>query len=324
MNKTIIASLALANLIIAVGSVDGVCTAAAVARLNGNPVIEMVFCQAFTVDKLPVSTWAGRRIVLVDLAVNNRDVEMTRRFITALRDGDNQLVAVIDEHNRADWLEVMGSFEDLVVEPQSQTDADGPKSSGEVLRRALDASGEKIDQHTLQLLGDADAADRMDFSGPFASVVNQAMKSNIADDTRRVYLARHFATNTAPDAKIASWMGEYEEILANHKQIVDAKVDLGDGIMRVVATGKKVDMTTLMNSLYKAGAKVVVLEGEAFNKALGRKTLQISFGASDPKLNLLTAIQSIVPTASGFASKVNVDPEHEAAALAAVRELLQS
>ena len=48
------------------------------------------------------------------------------------------------------------------------------------------------------------------------------------------------------------------------------------------------------------------------------------FRSKDQRFDLLTAIKAVVPTASGFASKVNVAPEHEATALAAVRALLQS
>ncbi len=322
MSRSILASLAAANLIIAVGSVDGVCTASAVARLTGNPEIEIVFCQAFTVDKLPVSTWTGRGIVLVDLAVNNRDAEMTRRFITALRDGDNELVAVIDEHNRADWLGILGSFEGLTIEPRSQTDEDGPKSSGEVLRRALETAGEEVDSHTLSLLADADAGDRMDFSGPFASAVNQAVKSAIQDDTRRVYLARHFAQNDTADSTIQGWCQEYEKILANHQEVLAGKKDLGGGLVRVSTIGKVVDMTTLLSELYK-GARVVVMEGEMFDKAAGKKVHQIAFGTNEKGFDLLACIKQVVPNASGFAQKANVETLFEEAATAAVRALLQ-
>lgn len=316
-------ALATTNLVIAVGSVDGILTTAALLRLIGKDEAEVCFTQAFTVDKLPVGSWRERRVALVDLAVNNRDPEMTRRFIAALRENGNEFVAVIDEHNREDWLAVLGSFDGLVVEPQSQQGGDdAQKSSGEVLRRALVKSGMEPDGHTAELLAAADAGDRMDFTTHFGAIVNQAVKSAIADDSRRAYLARHLAKSREADSKIQGWIKEYEEILVSHQEILGAKQDLGDGIVRVVATGKRVDMTTLMSTLYRSGARVVVLEGEAFNKALGRKAMQIAFGTDDKGKDLLAVVKAAIPSASGFAQKVNVDPEHEAAALAAVRSFL--
>jgi hypothetical protein len=149
--------------------------------------------------------------------------------------------------------------------------------------------------------------------------VNQAVKSDIANDRRREYLARHFAKNTQPDDTIRGWMAEYEEILANHEQIIATKTSLGNGIVRISTLGRKVDMTTLMNTLYRDGTKVVVIEGEAYNKSLGRKTIQVAFGTNDKSFDLLAVIKTAVPTASGFSQKANVDPQFEDAAIAAVR-----
>ncbi len=311
--------------IVAVGSVDGVCTAAAVLRLIGRPAVEvgLVFCQAFTVDRVDPTTWEppNRQVAFVDLAVNNRDDTMTADFVRRILEAGHEIVAIIDEHSREDWQGVLGSFEGLIVEPQSQKSEGGPGSSGELLRRAL--AGEEIDSHTAELLGAADAGDRMDFTTHFGGMVNQAVKSAIADDTRRVYLARHIASNRDGDEKIASWIKEYETILANHDKVVAGRVDLGNGIHRVSAKGLAVDMTTLMGRLYREGARVVALEGESYSKELKCKVLQISFGTNDRGLDLLSVVKAAVPTASGFAQKANVDPADEAAALAAIRAALR-
>lgn len=306
--------------ILSVGSVDGVCTSAALLRLIGEgKSVGLEFCQAFTVDRIDPTKWAaGSKVALVDLAVNNRDKAMTADFVRRVREAGHEIVAVIDEHDAGDWLEVLGTFVGLIVEPQSQSKGTF-KSSGAILKVA---AGPEAGDHTVELLDAADAGDRMDFTTRFGGVVNQAVKSDIGNDARRVYLARHFAGNVEADATILGWMAEYEEILGNHREIVAAGVDLGNGIMRVVATGKKVDMTTLMSGLYRGGAKVVVLEGEQYNKAAGCKMPMVSFGAADQKLDLLTPVKAVVPSASGFTSKVNVEPEHEEAALAAVRAAL--
>jgi hypothetical protein len=307
------------NMIVAVGSVDGVLTSAAVLR-NANPEAEIIFTQAFTVDKIDVDAWKpGRQVLFVDLAVNNRDEAMTVGLLQRIVEAGHQIIGVLDEHNAEDWAKTFANadlaYDDLVINPVSQANGD-IKSSGALLLSLL---GDEADEQTRELCLAADAGDRMDFSAHFSGLVNQAVKSRIADDSRRVYLARHFAFNREADDVIHGWVGEYEVILANHAAIIAGRVDLGNGIVRVDAIGRVVDMTTLMGDLYKLpGVRVVALAGEAFNKILGRKTVQISFGCRE-KLNLLGIVKDTVPTASGFAFKANVDPEFEEVAIAAIR-----
>ena len=90
--------------LIAVGSVDGVLTSAAVLRLIGRDC-QILFTQAFTVDRLDLSSLpTGSEIVLVDLAVNLKAPQMTVDFLRRLRAAGHHLVAIIDEHGRADWF----------------------------------------------------------------------------------------------------------------------------------------------------------------------------------------------------------------------------
>lgn len=319
-------SLKQTNLVVSVGSIDGILTTAALLRWLGKDETEcdLHFCQAFTVDKLPVDEWSGRHVCLVDLAVNNRDTEMTRSFVEQLRANDNSLVAVIDEHSREDWLEVLGSFDGLVVEPQSQDAGDdAPKSSGEVLRRALTEAREECNEHMAELLAAADAGDRMDFTTHFGSIANQAVKSNIRDDSRRVKLARHLAFHREPDEEIRGWIGEYEKILANHDTVVAGRQDLGHGIHRVSALSLAVDMTSLMARLYRDGARVVFLEGEMFSKVVGGKTVLIAIGTRDRSLDLMGVIRDAgIEPHGGFAQKVNIHPEDEAKAFSVVLGLI--
>lgn len=307
--------------IVSVGSVDGVCTSAALLRLIGSSDVGLQFTQAFTVDKVDVAKWpAGQKVAFVDLAVNNRDKVMTADFVCRVREAGHEIVAVIDEHSREDWLEVLGTFDGLEIEPQTQA-AGIFKSSGAILKAA---AGSEADVHTIELLDAADAGDRMDFTTRFGGFVNQAVKSDIGNDARRVYLARHFAKSIEPDSVIRDWMAEYEEILSNHKKIMAAKVDLGDGILRMSSMGMAIDANVLMNGLYQGGgARAVVLECEQFDATTGRRMATISFDVSDKSVDLLTLIKSVVPSASGFAKKVNIDPEHEEAALAIIRTALK-
>lgn len=313
------------NQIVSVGSVDGVLTTAALLRLIGNPEVPVVFTQAFTVDKVDPTKWeVNRNVALVDLAVNNRDKTMTAAFIQRLRDAGHTIVAVIDEHSREDWEKVLGSFDGLIIEPQSQAASDdAPKSSGEVLRRALMTLGVRIGDMEQHLMDQANQADAMNFTGKFAKTANEAVKSAITDDSRRVHIARHYAQQTHPSEQMLAWMEEYKAILANHSEILAAKQELGDGIVRAVATDKAVDMTTLMSSLYRGGAKVVALEGEAFVPAKKAKEILIAYGTSSKELDLMAIIKDAgVNPLGGFAQKVNVSLEDEATATEAIRTAL--
>ncbi len=308
------------NQIVAVGSVDGVCTTAALLRLINDD------CAETTPD---VGAWMpNRKVAFVDLAVNNRDPQMTAKFLDRIEQGGHEVVAIIDEHSREDWsaMSMHGDFDRLIIQPQSQNVEGGPKSSGEVLHRALVSAGELSPEdrnpYVEELLFAAAQADRMDFNTRFGAIVNQAIKSNIGDDSRRVYLARHLAKTSSPDATIIGWIREYQVILECHDRIVADRKDLGGGIHKVLTRGWKVDMTTLMARLYAEGAKVVVLVGESFNKSEGRKTIQVSFGTNDKSLDLLAIIKAVVPSASGFAQKATVMPDEEEIATQAVRYAL--
>ncbi|NCU44303.1 hypothetical protein EOM71_01340 [Candidatus Falkowbacteria bacterium] len=312
------------NFVVAVGSVDGICTSAAALRTLCEPETEIVFTQAFTVDRLDPTAWpTDRKVLFIDLAVNNRDEAMTVDFLRRITKAGHQVSGVLDEHSREDWEAAIKAadldFNSLLIKPVSQATS-AIKSSGALLLSIL---SNEIDEHTQELLGAADSGDKMKFDTHFGGLVNRAVKSKIGDESRRVYLAKYFAENTQPDETILSWIGEYDKILANHQEIIANRQGLGDGIVRVITIDKVVDMTTLMSQLYKLGAKVVIVEGLSFNKSVGRPTLQISFGSSDNQLDILGAIKAAGITSSGFTSKANVEPEDEAAALAAVRQLLQ-
>ncbi|HCX27711.1 MAG TPA: hypothetical protein DHI91_01055 [Candidatus Portnoybacteria bacterium] len=311
------------NFVLSVGSVDGVCCSAAVLR-NAAEGADIAFCQAFTVDKVDPAAWGERRnILLVDLAVNNRDESMTQDFLRRIKAAGYTIIGVLDEHNADDWRRAFAttelSFDDLAIQPVSQNEGD-IKSSGALLLSIL---GDEADEQTRELCKAADAGDRMDFSTHFGGIVNQAVKSRIMDDSRRVYLAKHFAQNRDADETIRGWIAEYEAVLATHEEIVAARKDLGDGIVRIDAVGKTVDMTTLMGAVYDLGYQVVLTEGEMFDKAAGAKIRQIAFGCKPGlKLDAVATIKAAGVDCSGFAAKANVKPEDEEAALAAIRAAL--
>jgi len=164
----------------------------------------------------------------------------------------------------------------------------------------------------------------MDFSTHFGKLTNQSIKSAIWDNSRRIYLARHFAENREPDEKILGWMAEYEAILRTHDKILTNREDLGNEIVRIDCTGKIVDMTTLMGQIYSlSGVKVCIVRGEMFNPAKKCKEVMASFGTRIKGFDILATIKDAGVPASGFASKANVSLENEANAIEAVRRALR-
>jgi len=324
------------NMIVSVGSVDGVLTTAAlIAYIDvwSKHKVGVQFTQAFQVDRIDPSKWeANRKVCFIDLAVNSRDEAMTHDFVRRVLAAGHEIIGICDEHDAAAWqkcCEATGvDWNRLVIQPKTRGQEDhglpGVTSSGSLLWRVLYLLHPYFTtQHIELLCADADAADRMDFTTHYGALVNNAVKSDIANDARREYLARWFAFNREPDATILGWCAEYEAILANHEEILSAREDLGDGIVRVDSRGKKVDMTSLMGELYKL-SKVAIVIGESYDNRVGRKVVAHSFGVQKGDIMVVLSSADGVTVVSGFASKVTVTPESGDAAIAAVRAWLQN
>lgn len=323
MTKHIISQLQSANHIVTVGSVDGVAVTAAVLRLIGKTDVGIDFTQAFQVGAIDVSKWAPvRKVVLLDLAVNLSDHEMTKAFIARIREAGHEIVAIIDEHDADHWSGVLGSFDGLAISPVSQ--ATGPVKSASALLWLNLLGFEGLDMHLMELLYAGECGDRRDFTTHFGRFINEAVKSDIGNNARRVYLARHFAFSHEADETILGWVKEYETILENHTAILAAKQDLGDGAVRVVTGDQQVDMTSLMNGLYRQ-YKIVVVDGVMFDPTptVKAKVALVSIATGDDTKDLVAAVKAAgIALHGGKGAKVNVDPADEAAALAAVRAYL--
>jgi hypothetical protein len=314
-----------ADVIVAVGSIDGVLTAAAALRNNPQPeAAQVVFTQAFLVDKLDPTSWgAGKNVLFLDLAVNNKNPAMTVEFLEKIKEAGHTIVGICDEHDGDAWSNALDSARidrsALGISPISGKGTQ-TNSSGALLQSLL---GADADAHTIALCEGADAGDRMKFTG-LAGLVNEAVKSKIADNTRRDYLARHFAAHEKPDAQINAWISEYEQILANNRSVIAEATVLCDGMVKVTPGDRQIDVTALMMELY-TNYSVVVVDGIAFNPATKQKERQIAFGCS-PKsgLDLLAALKAADISASGMPQKASVSPQDEESAVAAVRQLLAS
>jgi len=299
--------------IIAVGSVDGVCTTAAVLR-NVPPKATVVFTQAFLVDELDPSKWEPSRVLLVDLAVNNRDEAMTVSFLRRLVEAGHELVGIIDEHDATAWFIACAAagidYEKLAFQPVNQ-EAGDIKSSGALLRSLLDDGADKL---TLELCETADQGDRMNFDTHIGLAVNRAMKSDPSDKTRREYLARHYSQKRDPDAKIKGWVADYNSILETHAIILADLVDLGDRVARIDATKRHIDMRTLLGEVFKRGYLAVLMEGLEYDSDSGEKVPQLSVSFA-PSIGLgidETMDEAGIPyTGSGTIVTVLVEYEDE-------------
>lgn len=310
-------------LLVTVGSVDGVSAAAAILCLLGKRAAartKVIFTQAFQVGAIQPETWEKSSVVFVDLAVNNADPTMTEDFVQRVEDAGHKIVAVLDEHDAQLWEQVMGDrFINLLIKPVSAKN-DTIKSTCALIWNHM--MGGRVDKHLSQLLLAGDAGDKMNFSTHFGGLINAAVKSAIADNSRREHLARHFAFHSLPDEKIQVWLDEYQEILKNHKEILSAQVQLEEGVVIITTGSLKIDATTLFNGLYKGPAKkFVIIRGMMFNP--GKKTMEnmVSIASGNNSLDFVQCLKDAgLQILGGKGSKVNLAPEYEEEAVKAIKK----
>lgn len=317
MEKKMLSKIKAINHIVAVGSVDGILTSSALLRFIASKDSEHIgleFTQAFTVDKIDPSGWKpGRKVAFVDLAVNNRNPAITVDFLKRIKASGHEIIAVCDEHSAADWwdtfVEAGLKFDGLAIKPVSQSEGD-IKSSGALLLHALCGYA---DIHTIELCKAADQADRMNFDTYLGGPVNFAVKSDMANNDRRVHMARHFSYHSWPGEKITRWGEAYQSITKNHDKVIAKKLDLGGGFYRINTVGILSDRTALMLSLYSSSSSVVVCEND-------HPKHQISIGTNKKELNLLEIlVEAGVKPYGGFSMLVSISHEDEGAAIGALR-----
>lgn len=306
------------NKIIAVGSVDGVLTSAALIRFLANRECEseVFFTQAFTCHEVLESIQLNDLVWLVDLAVNNRDVEYTRQFIQAIFDKKAYIQAVADEHGSESWYRIIPNLEGLLVHPQDRSKV--YPSSGAVLRKAL-WQLEGWDEYCTNLTHFADEADQANFVG-LGAIVNKAIKADIKDQNRRVYLANHLAITSQPDEQILSWLNDYKVLEANVKTVVQSSHQDGD-IYFFDSRDVKVDRTSMVVELDKLypTAKVAVCRGLAYDRDRGGMFPCYTFMLRNGFQGL--NLQEVVP-GWGMSAVMNVEDADYPGALAAVKAAL--
>jgi hypothetical protein len=311
------------NVIIAVGSVDGMAATAACIRHSTNPNIQVVFTQASQVHTINVSTWPqNSKVGFIDLGVNNEgqtpNQQLTIDFVNKIYKSGHTILFIADEHGKKAWGDVLEqcghSKTELTIKPKDRTKY---SSSCAVLNKAL---GESADLHTKALLHAGDQADQMNYNTQFGEIFNNSTKSNPSDSSRREYVVQYMAHHDTPDAKIQGWMNEYIEIQANTAKIMALGADLGDGIYLYDGTIGRHDATDVFSKAYKT-SPVVVLSGT--NIFLENKMQAgVSIATNRKDLNVLKIIQEAKIAAGGMPAKANFALKDQEDAIKAVRKAI--
>lgn len=248
------------NSIVAVGSVDGIMTTAAlvVALQARGEMARVHWTQAHEVDKVQVEP--GTDLWLVDLAVDQRVPARTASWLRCMvGDRAATLRGIIDEHGAHAWAlcldavlrDLQGTIDiDLEIEPQDMT------SAGAVLRGRLDGwyrGSHTLFERAMALAMEADLADRGDFCGGTRRVVNAAVKADLKDAVMRYMLVNWLAAGdlaVVPEP-IASAAASYEADVARQTASLDAAVVAEDGAVDIAAHHIR-DITSLAFSAYRA------------------------------------------------------------------------
>lgn len=152
------------------GDFDGVASVALLAKQLGIPAgeVRVIFTQPFLVEKLIIPDDDIERIFVVDIAMNNRDVEMTRKFIQSI---SNRLERWYDHHQ---------GWQDEFVNNNKFILKDKPACAAIIGSTHWTAPESAV-------VADAIAADtRKGELSPHGLLIEQAMKANMADDSIRV------------------------------------------------------------------------------------------------------------------------------------------
>lgn len=314
------------TVIMAVGSVDGVMTSAALSlllRAEGHHKIDVLWTQAHRVDDVRFPDDEMLDVWLVDLAVDQLDPERTARLVKHIDAGGHHLCGVIDEHDPDAWSPILGGL-DLRVSPMRAA------SSGAVLLAHL-SRFDRLPSDVAEICREADLADRGDFVGGRRTTVNAAIKSKVSDDRRRTacfewlsgvqregrWVSTGLGVSTRVPAQIGGWVREYE---ADEECRRLALEDAVEHEIHVEVPAQSVrDITALCFAAYARwpGKLIVVrvtvdgVPSTIFAEKVGREA---------KGLNALGALGQAGIKVRGIPGRATVAWEDEAAALAAVLE----
>jgi hypothetical protein len=187
-------------LVVAHGDLDGIVSAVLIVKDWGLQMetTEIKFTQPFLVDKVEVAETV-EQVFVVDIAVNNRDLEMTKKFIERIGD---KLVVWHDHHKG--WGDNDNNDSRFFIDEEARSCAEQIRDP---LVIAMMDAGE-----VNQWVTDANAADtRQGKLSPRGRFIEEAMKANMSDDSVREAAVRWIVNGCAVDRKTAEGIKEDED-----------------------------------------------------------------------------------------------------------------
>ena len=250
------------NLLVCHGDLDGIISAVCAIQYFELALgeTEITFVQPFTVDKVAVSDEV-EKVFVIDVAVNNRDPEMTKNFLRRIGD---RLVRWIDHHQG--WsADLTGYSPAFLIIPKA-------RSCASILYNGVNAD----------LVDDAEVADTR--SGRLswrAQLIEQATKANMADDNIRLMAVKWLLGDESAREGLEVAAKKYAEIQAETKRLaatfrVTGKVALVDARESTY----QYDLTQLLLAGQKLAPFAVVVtvhpqQGEGLTIATSRKDVNL-------------------------------------------------
>lgn len=266
------------NILVTHGDLDGIISAVcAVQKFELAPgETELVFVQPFTVDKVEIPEEI-EDVYVVDVAVNNRDPEMTRRFVEKLGD---RLAGWYDHHQGWNAFLKLGWPRFLAFRIDEKAG-----SCAEIIRdiRIVNARGQTLKREVDQgLVADATAADtRKGTLSPRGQLIEQAMKANMADDNVRQMAVKWLLGDKAAREGLEEAAKKYAEIQAETERLaVTYQVTGNVALVDARQSNHQYDLTQLLLTGQKLAQFAVVLTvhpqlGEGLTIATSRKDVNL-------------------------------------------------
>lgn len=253
-------------LVVAHGDLDGIISTVCLMKefVLSIEHTEIIFTQPFLVDKLEIpEAVKENNVFVVDIAVNNRDPEMTKEFIKKI---GNRLAVWYDHHKG--WSQILG------------WESTGGDTYGFVVDSTAQSCAELVRKND-ELVADATAADtRQGKLSPRAQLIEQATKANMADDTIRLLAVKWLLGDAsaregleAAAKKYVAIQTETERLAATYLVGIAALVDARQ-------SNHQYDLTQLLLEGQKMSPFAVVLtshpqQGEGLTIATSRKDVNL-------------------------------------------------
>jgi hypothetical protein len=224
-------------LLVTHGDYDGIASAVEILAGSGLPLSEtqVIFTQPFLLDKITIQEDV-EQIFITDIAINNRDPEMTKNFISLCGD---RLAKWFDHHQG--WPTELRDDSKFVIIPEAKSCA-------------------SIVGTDLQIMADADAADsRIGELSPRGQLIEQAMKANLADDSIRFAAVKWLLGDESQKSVLEEAAKKYAEIQDETELLSLGYVKVGNvAIVDARRPNHQYDLTQLLLAGQKLAPFAVV------------------------------------------------------------------